>query len=379
MDFTFTQEQQQFADALRRWAEKDYSFAERNKIVHSQTGVSEEAWATLTELGMTALPIPEQQGGFDGSAVDMLLVMQELGRGLIVEPYFTTVLGVQFLKLAGGHDALLEKVASGELKLACALGERQSRHVLSDIKTRAKESAGGYVIDGVKTVVVHGAQAGALIVSARTGGDQGDVDGISLFVVPADATGLTVRDYRTIDGQRAADVSFAHVYVPSSALLGSSGAGWAVLDAAADYGASLLCAEAVGAMEAIFNATLEYVKTRQQFGVPIGKFQALQHRMADMFIHLEQARSMAMLAAVKVGSGDVVERRRTVSAAKARIGQALRYVGQQAVQLHGGMGVTDELPAAHHFKRLTMIELCLGDTDHHLARFAAQPGFGGEA
>jgi alkylation response protein AidB-like acyl-CoA dehydrogenase len=375
MDFNFTQEQQQFSDALRRWIEKDYTFEQRNKIVYSEQGVSDRAWATLTELGMTALPIPEAQGGFNGSAIDMLVVMQELGRGLVVEPYFATVLGAEFLKLAGGHDALLEQVATGELKLACALGEKQARHELFNIVTSAKAEGDGYVLNGAKTVVLHGAQAGMLIVSARSAGGQRDTDGISLFVVPADAAGLTRCDYRTIDCQRAADITFSNVKLSSSALLGAAGAGWEVLDAAADYGAALLCAEAVGAMEALNAATLEYLKTRQQFGVPIGKFQALQHRMADMYIHLEQARSMATLAAVKVASGDAAERRRTVSAAKARVGQALKYVGQQAVQLHGGIGVTNELAAAHHFKRLSMIELTLGDTDHHLARFVAQPGF----
>ncbi len=375
MDFTFTQEQQQFSDALRRWIEKDYTFEQRNKIVKSDAGVSEEAWMTLIELGMTALPIPEDLGGFSGSAVDMLVVMQELGRGLVVEPYFATVLGAEFLKLAGGHEALLAQVAEGDLKLACALGEKQSRHELFDIATRAEANSGGYLLNGTKTVVLHGAQAGMLIVSARTGSAQRDTDGISLFVVPADLPGLTRRDYRTIDCQRAADITFVNAQLPASALLGQAGAGWEVLDAAVDYGATLLCAEAVGAMEALNAATLEYLKTRQQFGVPIGKFQVLQHRMAEMFMQLEQARSMATLAAVKVASADAVERRRTVSAAKARVGQALKYVGQQAVQLHGGMGVTNELPAAHHFKRLTMIELMLGDTDYHLARFVAQPGF----
>jgi alkylation response protein AidB-like acyl-CoA dehydrogenase len=196
-------------------------------------------------------------------------------------------------------------------------------------------------------------------------------------VVPADAPGVRVTGYRTLDGLRAADIRFDGVRVPSAALVGQPGSGWDVLDAALDYGAGLLCAEALGAMEALFDATLEYLKTRQQFGVPIGKFQALQHRMADMFIHLEQARSMALLAAVKLGSGDAQERRRAVSAAKYRVGQAARFVGQQAVQLHGGMGVTDELPAAHYFKRLSMIELAMGDQDHHLARFIAQPGFAG--
>ena len=375
MDFNFKEEQQQFADALRRWVDKDYGFDVRHRIIHSASGVSDAAWSTLAELGMTALPVPEAQGGFDGSAVDMLLVMQELGRGLVVEPYFATVLGAQFLKLAGGHERLLEQVAAGELKLACALGEKHSRHDLCDIKTIASINGEGYLIDGTKTVVIHGGQAGAFIVSARSSGGQRDSNGISLFAVPADTDGVTVRDYRTIDGQRAATVSFSNVALPASALLGRLGAGWDILDASADYGATLLCAEAVGAMDAIFNATLEYLKTRSQFGAPIGKFQALQHRMADMFIHLEQARSMAMLAAAKMSSRDVDERRRTVSAAKVRIGQAAKFIGQQAIQLHGGMGVTDELPAAHHFKRLTMIDLTLGDADHHLERFIAQPWF----
>jgi len=375
MDFNFKEEQQQFADALRRWVDKDYGFDVRHRIIHSDSGVSDVAWNTLVELGMTALPVPEAQGGFDGTAVDMLLVMQELGRGLVVEPYFATVLGAQFLKLAGGQEHLLEQVATGELKLASALGEKHSRHDLFDVKTMGTVNGEGYRIDGTKTVVIHGGQADAFIVSARSGGGQRDSNGISLFVVDARAPGVTVKDYRTIDGQRAATVSFSNVQVPSSGLLGKLGAGWDILDAAADYGAALLCAEAVGAMDAIFAATLDYLKTRQQFGAPIGKNQALQHRMADMFVHLEQARSMAMLAAAKVGSREAEERRRAVSAAKVRVGQAAKFVGQQAVQLHGGMGVTDELPAAHYFKRLTMIDLTLGDAEHHLERFIAQPGF----
>lgn len=375
MDFRFTQEQQQFSDALRRWIERDYTFEQRKKIVHSEPGVSDAAWATLVELGMTALPIPEEQGGFNGSAIDMMVVMHELGRGLVVEPYFSTVLGAEFLKRARGHDSVLAQVASGEIKMACALHERQSRHDLFEIATHARVDNNGFVINGTKTVVLHGAQANMLVVSARSNGGQRDRDGISLFVVPAEIQGIVRRDYRTIDGQRAADITFTDVQVPASALLGNANAGWELLDVVADYGIALLCAEAVGAMEALNAASLDYLKTRQQFGVPIGKFQVLQHRMADMFMQLEQARSMATLAAVKMDAADATERRRTVSAAKVRIGQALKFVGQQAVQLHGGMGVTDELPASHLFKRLTMIELTLGDTDHHLARFAAQPGF----
>ena len=377
MDFNLKEEQQQFADALKRWIDRDYGFEQRMRIVQSEAGVSDAAWNTLVELGMTALPVPEQQGGFSGSAVDMYVVMKELGRGLVVEPYFATVLGAEFLKRGGAHPALLEQVAAGELKLACALHERQSRHDLTYIATTATPEGDGFVIDGAKSVVVHGAEADSLIVSARSAGNGRDNAGISLFVVPADAAGVTVTGFRSLDGLRAANIVFDKVKVDGAALIGAAGEGYEILDACADYGAALLCAEALGAMEALFDATLDYLKTRQQFGAPIGKFQALQHRMADMFIHLEQARSMALLAAVKAGSDDAEERRTAVSAAKYRIGEAARFIGQQAVQLHGGMGVTNELLAAHHFKRLATIELSLGDGDHHLRRFMAQPAFTG--
>lgn len=375
MDFNFTTEQEQFADALKRWVAKDYQFEARKHIIHSESGISDAAWATLAELGLLALPIPEEQGGFNGNAVDMLVVMQEVGRGLLVEPLFATVLGAEFLKRAGSHPELLEQIAGGGLKLACALGERQSRHDWFDITTTAEANAGGFVINGRKTVVLHGAQADQLIVSARTHGGARDKDGVALFVIDANAEGITRRDYRTLDGQRAADITFANVQVAPASALGTPGAAADLLETCLDYGVCLLCAEAIGAMDAMQALTLDYLKTRQQFGVPIGKFQALQHRMADMFMELEQARSMAMLAAVKMDSADTVERKRTVSAAKIRIGKAARFVGQQAVQLHGGIGVTDELPAAHYFKRLSMIEISLGDVDHHLARFVAQPGF----
>ncbi len=378
MDFNFKEEQLQFADALRRWIGRDYGFESRRAIVGSDAGTSGQAWDTLVELGMTALPVPEEHGGFGGGAVDLYVVMRELGRGLVVEPYFATVLGAHFLRLGGVHGDLLEQVAGGALKLACALGERQARHDMRDIATTATAAEGGYVIDGAKTAVLHGAQAGVLVLSARTAGGQRDTDGIALFAVPADAPGVTVTEYRTLDGMRAADIRFDQVRLPAGAAIGEPGAAWELLEAGLDYGAGLLCAEALGAMEAVFEATLDYLKTRQQFGVPIGKFQALQHRMADMAIHLEQARSMALLAAVQLDGGDAALRRKVVSAAKYRIGKAAAFVGQQAVQLHGGMGVTDELPAAHYFKRLTTIGLTLGDADHHLARFIAQPGFAGE-
>lgn len=366
MDFNLSEEQKQFADALRRWAEKDYAFETRKKIIHTNTGTSNEVWSALVELGLTALPVPEEQGGFSGSAVDMMVVMQELGRALLVEPYFATMMGARLLRLAGGRESMLEKVAAGELKLASALYEPQGRYDLASPKSTAVLGKDCYVINGEKCVVVHGGQAEMLLVSAMLDGEP------ALFVVKADARGVLVKDYRTIDGQRGADIQFNDVEIDTGHLLGR---GLDLIEAGVDYGIALLCAEAVGAMDALNAATLDYLKTRQQFGVPIGKFQALQHRMADMMIHAEQARSMATLAAVRVDSNNANERKRYTSAAKARIGQAARFIGQQAVQLHGGMGVTDELPASHYFKRLTMIELSLGDTDHHLARFASLPGF----
>ena len=375
MDFDLNPEQQQLADAITRWASKDYDFEKRKQIIRSESGVSAEAWQALAELGVTALPVPSADEGFDGTAIDQMVVMQALGRALIVEPIFSTALGVQFLKLAGGQGDVLSRVAGGEMILACALSERQSRHELAHIETTVRKVDGHYVIDGSKSTVLHGAQAGCLIVSARSAGEASDTEGISLFIMPADSAGISMRDARSNDGMRMAAIDFKQVRVPVSSLLGTESKGWSLLEAASDHGVALLCAEALGVMEALTEATLEYLKTRQQFSVPIGKFQVLQHRMAEMFMQLEQARSMAMLAAVTVASDDANERRRVISAAKARIGEAMKYIGQQAVQLHGGMGVTNELPAAHYFKRLTTIELTLGDTDHHLARFIAQPGF----
>ncbi len=375
MDFELNPEQQQLADAIRRWADKDYGFEKRKVIIASAQGISDDAWQALAELGVLALPVPAVHDGFDGTAVDQMVVMQALGRALVVEPILATAMATHCLTLAGSHGELLSQVAGGELVMACAFGERQSRHELFNITTTARKDGQQYVINGSKAGVLHGAQAGQLIVSARTSGTARDTQGISLFVLPADMPGLSVRDMRSNDGMRIATVSFDQVRVPSSALLGNEGEGWPLLEATADHGIALLSAEALGVMEALCESTLDYLKTRQQFGVPIGKFQALQHRMADMFIQLEQARSMAMLVAVKDASDDADERRRVASAAKARIGEAMKHIGQQAVQLHGGMGVTNELPAAHLFKRLAGIELMLGDTDHHLLRFASLPGF----
>ncbi|BCZ78377.1 acyl-CoA dehydrogenase [Paraburkholderia terrae] len=370
MNFNFTDEQQQFADALRRYLDKQYGFEARQAIVRTEAGVSDEHWSAFAELGLTALPVPEAQGGFDGGAVDMLIVMQELGRAIVVEPYWSTAVGIEALKLSGTGDsddaALLERAAQGESKLAVAFHEPHARYDLFSIDTTATREGNGYALSGTKSVVQHGAQADHWIVPARLDGE------IALFVVARDAANTQVTDYRTIDGQRAATLTFNAT--PARKLNGRH-AGAAALEHIADYGVVLLCAEAIGALDALNHATVEYTKTRQQFGVPIARFQALQHRMVEMLIHTEQARSATYLAAVRYGSDDVDERRRAVSAAKVRVGQAARFVGQQAVQLHGGMGVTNEVAAAHLFKRLAIIETTLGDVDHHLARFAALPGF----
>ncbi len=373
MDFTFTDEQQQFADALRRYLDKNYGFEARQAIVYSDAGVSDTHWAAFTELGLTALPVPEEQGGFNGSPVDMLVVMQELGRALVVEPYWATAVGIEALRIAGsaasGHvedAALLERAAQGEIKLAVAFHEPHARYDLFAVDTAATQQGEQYVLSGKKSVVLHGAQADHWIVPARLNGE------IALFVVARDAGGTQVTDYRTIDGQRAASLSFEGT---PARRLGGQHAGAAALEQIADYGTVLLCAEAVGALDALNHATVEYTKTRQQFGQPIARFQALQHRMVEMLIHAEQARSVTYLAAGRYASTDADERRRAVSAAKVRVGQAARFVGQQAVQLHGGMGVTNEVAAAHLFKRLAIIETTLGDVDHHLARFAALPAF----
>lgn len=370
MDFTFNDEQQQFADALRRYLDKNYGFEARQAIVRSQSGVSDTHWTAFTELGLTALPVPQAQGGFSGSPIDMLVVMQELGRSLVVEPYWATAVGVEALRLAGsgeGQDAsLLERAARGEVKLAVAFHEPHARYDLFEIATTASDDGGQQVLCGAKSVVLHGAQAHAWIVPARLNGE------IALFVVARDAAGVKVTDYRTIDGQRAATLEFDGT--PARRLAGQH-AGAAALEHIADYGTLLLCAEAIGALDALNVATVDYTRTRQQFGQAIARFQVLQHRMVDMLIHAEQARSITYLAAMRYSSKDADERRRAVSAAKVRVGQAARFVGQQAVQLHGGMGVTNEVAAAHLFKRLAIIETTLGDVDHHLARFAALPGF----
>lgn len=373
MDFNFSEEQQLLADTVQRFVREHYSFEKRREILNSKEGWSREMWSEIAGLGLTAINVPEEHGGLGGGAVETMLVMNALGAGLVLEPYLTAAVLTPAL-LTQLNDSktnaeLLPQVASGERIIVVAHQEPTTRGELNHVATRAEKNGDDYVLDGHKSVIAHGGAADEFLVTARTAGKTADTDGLSVFRVDAIAPGVAVNAYRTIDGQRAADLALKGVKVQAAARVGAEGKAFAAVEGAHHVALSALCAEAVGIMKAINAATLEYTKSRKQFGQPIARFQVLQHRMADMFLYSEQALSMSYLAALKCGEADVTERRRALSAAKVVIGQAGRFVGQQAIQLHGGMGMTDELMVSHHFKRLTSIDLTFGDTDFHTQQF----------
>jgi alkylation response protein AidB-like acyl-CoA dehydrogenase len=374
MHFSLTPEQQLLSDTVSRWLAREYGFEARKKIVASKEGWSREVWAAFAEMGLLGLQVPEAHFGMGPAPVETLLTMTALGKALVVEPYLSSaILGTALVRELGSQaqqEALLRPMASGERVAVPAHGEEGARYDLSRVATTAKREGGGWRLRGKKAVVLHAPAADVLLVSARTGGNPADEKGISLFAVPRDAPGVGLTPYPTLDGRRAADVAL-DAAVPADALLGAEGEAFPGLAAAWDLGLAAVCAEGVGTLQLTLDATLEYTKTRKQFGVPIAKFQALQHRMADMLMHVEQARSMSYLASVRATDEDVRERRRALSAAKVVVGRACRAVGQEAVQLHGGMGVTDELAVSHAFRRLVAIELALGDTEHHLEQFIA--------
>ena len=375
MNFELSDEQQLLADSLRKYLANDYSFDARTKIVASSTGWSEKTWAAFAEMGLLGIPFAEEHGGFGGNAVDLMSVMEVMGESLVVEPYWTNVGVAGRLIATGGSEAqrkrILPALIQGKQRLAFAHTEAASRYDLRAVGARAKRSAGGFILEGEKRAVLHAAAADTLIVSARTSGADGDPSGISLFLVDRGARGVTLKEYRTIDELRAADLWLNDVSVPADALLGGEGQALGLIEDVADYATALLCAEAVGGIRYANDTTLEYLKTRRQFGVPIGTFQALQHRMVEMVISYEQARSMACLACVKVEAAGGAERRRVISAAKIKVADACRHVSQESVQMHGGMGMTEELKVSHTFRRLTMIAQTFGDAEHHLERFAA--------
>jgi pimeloyl-CoA dehydrogenase small subunit len=374
MDFDFTDEQRLLDETVRRLIKDEYDIPKRKRYIAMPEGFSRKLWERFAELGLLGLPIAESEGGFGGTAVETMIVMESFGRGLVVEPFLASVvLGGGLVALAGSaaqKKTVLPQVSAGKLLLAFAHGERQSRYTLSDVETTATKDGGGYVLRGQKGVVLQGDSAGTLIVSARTSGSSRERNGITLFLVDAKAKGVAVRGYPTVDGLRAAEITLDAVRVDGDAVLGAPGGAYPAIEHAVDRAIAALCAEAVGIMETLNAATLDYLKTRKQFGVPIGSFQALQHRMADMVLEHEQSKSMAVLAALSADLVDPRERRRVISAAKVQIGKSGRFVGQQSIQLHGGIGMTDEYVAGHYFKRLTMIDQCFGDVDHHLDRFA---------
>jgi pimeloyl-CoA dehydrogenase small subunit len=376
MDFELTEEQRLLRDSIERLLADHYGFAKRRGYLVEPEGWSRAVWAQYAELGLLGLPFAEDYGGFGGGPIEVMLVMEALGRVLALEPYLATVvLGGAALRLAGSEaqkTALLPQVAAGDLILAFAHGERQARYDLSDVLTSAKPKGSSWVLDGAKSVVLHGDSAQRLVVSARTSGERDDPDGITLFIVDAAANGVARRSYPMRDGTRAAEISLSDVDVHEEDILGEVGKAFPIIERIVESGIAATAAEAVGAMEAMQAMTLEYLKTRQQFGRPIGDNQALQHRAAEMLMELERGRSMAMLAAMMVDEPDPAERAHNIAMAKVAVGQASKFVSQNAVQLHGGIGMTEEYAVGHYFRRCMVIEHTFGDTAHHLSRLADQ-------
>ncbi|MCW8128493.1 acyl-CoA dehydrogenase family protein [Microbulbifer halophilus] len=372
MDFNYSEEQQMLADSVRRFVQQDYDFDSRRQVVDGEDFFSRAHWQTFAELGWLMVPFAEEDGGLGGNAVDLLPVMEEFGKGMVVEPFLPCAVLAGGLLAECGSDTqkaeLLPALVEGRLQLAFAFAEPQGRFNLADIDCRATRDGDHYRLNGHKSVVLNGGAAEQLVVAARTGGDRCDREGISLFLVDVESEGVTRRRYKNVDGHGAADIWLRDVRVAEAARLGEEGKALPAIEKMIDRATLAVCAEAVGAMDSALEKTLEYTRTRKQFGRPIASFQALQHRMAEMFIECEQARSMLLMAATQLDANGGVAPR-AVSAAKSRIGRAARAVGQEAVQLHGGIGVTDELDVAHLFKRLTAVQYLFGSTNFHTARF----------
>ena len=374
MDFDLNDEQRLLKESVERLTSERYDFETRGKVMAAEPGWSAEMWGQYAELGLLALPFFSDHGGMDGGPVETMIVMEAFGKALTLEPFFTTVvLSGGFLRRGASEDqkaALIPLIADGSLKLAFAQTEKQSRYDLFDVATTARRDGDGFILDGSKSVVLHGDSADKFIVTARTAGERRDKSGIGVFIVDADASGVSRRGYRTQDGHRAAEVLLENVQVGADAVIGAPDDGLSLVERVVDEAIAALCAEAVGAMERMHELTVDYLKIRKQFGVPIGKFQVLQHAAADMFVALEQARSMTMLATMMCEVDDAVARRSAISAAKVQIGKSGKFVGETAIQLHGGVGMTMEFPVGHYFKRTTMIDATFGNAEHHLAKVA---------
>ena len=373
MDFNFNEEQTLIQSQVAQFIQRDYEWEKRQVLVASDLGFSSENWKTFAELGWLGISLSEKSGGFGGSALESMIIMEEFGKGLVVEPFLETVILCAGLIDSCGNEEqkadLLGPVISGEMHLALGFTEPQSRFNLADVTTEAKKKNGDYLVSGFKSVVMNGPNADKLIISARTSGKQDDKEGISLFVIDKNLEGVSLRNYPTVDGRRASEVTLENVIIPSSSLLSEEGKGFQHLEGAIDRATLAICAEAVGAMEVLYKTTVEYTKTREQFGQAIGKFQVLQHRMVDMFMEYEQSKSLLYMATIKNVEGSK-DAKKAISGLKYQVGKAAKFIGQQSVQLHGGMGVTEELNVGHFFKRLTTIITIFGNTDYHLKRYS---------
>jgi alkylation response protein AidB-like acyl-CoA dehydrogenase len=374
MDFDLSDEQRLLKDSAERFIRSEYPFEKRREWAASDSGFSRENWAKFAELGWLALPFAEEDGGFGGTAVETMILMEALGAGLAVEPYLATVVLAGRLVAAGGtaKERILPALTEGRAQLVFAGWEARGRHDPAWVETKAEKDGGGYAITGAKAVVLNAPAADHIVVTARTGGAADEPGGISLFAVARNAAGLEVRGYATIDGHRAGDVALDRVRVGTEDAIGEIGGAWPLIDDAVAHATAAACAEAVGVLQVLHDDTLEYLKTRHQFGRAIGSFQSLQHRMVDMFVELEQCRSMACMAALRADGADAALRRKSVAAAKAQIGTGGKFVGHQAIQLHGGIGMTDELRIGHYAKRLVALNTLFGDAEYHLARMAEQ-------
>jgi alkylation response protein AidB-like acyl-CoA dehydrogenase len=372
MNFDLSEEQQMLVDSIGKFLKNDYDFEVRRKLAKSELGFSRDNWKTYAELGWLSVPFSADNGGFGGSTVDLMLMHEQFGKAMVVEPLIPTlILGGRLIELLGSaqqKETLLSAVIQGELQLALASNERIARNNPAIVGTTATAAGSDYVLNGEKIVVLNGAAADKLLVTARTSGAVDAADGISVFLVDANAPGIERTGYATVDGLRAADIRFTHVKVSAANLLGTAGAALEAVETVLDEATLALCAEAVGAMDVMYKTTVEYCKTRKQFGTPIGKFQVLQFRMVDMFIAHEQSKSMIYMAALRALEGRDAARK-AISAAKVQIGKSSRKVGQEAIQLHGGMGMTDELNVGYYFKRVTAFDALFGNVDFHLERY----------
>ena len=376
MDFSNTEEQQMLQGSVQKFVHKSYDFGTRSQIIASEKGFSQENWDLFAELGWLTVPFKEDDGGFGGSAVDLAVMMEEFGKAMLVEPFIATaVLSGGVISEQGSAEQkaeLLPKIMEGKLQLACAYAEQGGRFNLANIKTSATVEDDTVVLNGSKTAVLNGSNAEILLVAARESGAATDSEGISVFMVDAASAGVSIQSFANMDGKKSAEISLKDVSVPVSQRLGASGSALQALQDSVDRATLAVSAEAVGAMESLLHKTVEYSKTRKQFGTAIGTFQALQHRMADMFIECQLARSIVIMAAMKLDGGeDALEKTKSVSAAKSRIGKAIQKVGQEAIQIHGGIGMTEELDVGHLFKSVTAAEIMFGNTDFHTQRFAS--------